>query len=149
MRPVALLAASLLVAGCVLGPQQEAMPLPAHSFGPDIDAVAWEGILARDGNCVFLDGDGFESNILWPAGYGVTGDTGVIVRYDGTGVARLGDQVVIGGMPTDAQVATPGCPLRHVLELGIIARVNGVDVPPPVTPPVPQPPRPTEHPRPR
>jgi hypothetical protein len=142
-----LIAAFALVAAC--GSIEVVTPLPAHPFGPDIDSTAFEGTLRLEGRCVYLDHGVSSSNILWPAGYTLKGDPPAIVRYDGVRVAAVGDAVLIGGLPAEEQSAPPGCPLRHVALLGIISTVNGVEVPPPVTPPVPPGPPMTERPRPR
>jgi hypothetical protein len=139
----------LVVAGCGTGLVEVVAPLPAHSFGPDIDSNAYEGVLRLEGRCVYLAGVGADLNILWPAGYGLKGNPPLVVRYDGATIAAIGDEVFIGGLPIDDQLATPGCSVRHVLALGIVATVNGIDVPAPATEPAPPAPAMTERNRPR
>lgn len=59
------------VAGCSV---DVVAPLPAHSFGPDIDSLAFEGELAYAAPCLFLDAGGMTLNILWPTGYRLRGE---------------------------------------------------------------------------
>ena len=134
------------MAGCAV---EVVAPLPAHSFGPDIDSLAFEGELAYAAPCLFLDTGGMTLNILWPTGYSLRGEPPAVIRYDGTEIARVGDSVRIGGLSTPNQVAPAGCPLRHGILLGVISSVNGSAVEPPETPKPPPQPRPTERPKPR
>jgi hypothetical protein len=68
---------------------------------------------------------------------------------NGTPIAAIGEEVFIGGLPLDDQVATPGCSVRHVMALGVVARVNGVDVPAPLAAPARPAPAMTERAKPR
>jgi hypothetical protein len=143
------LSAVLVVVSCGTGLVEVVTPLPAHSFGPNVDSTAYEGHLRLEGRCVYLAEEGIDLNVLWPPGYGLKGDPPVIIRDDGTPIAAVGDDVMIGGMPLDDQTATPGCSVRRALALGVVSRVNGVDVPGPSTQPGPPEPAMTERIRPR
>lgn len=149
--------AFLLATVLACEPAEVVVPLPAHPFGPNIDSVAFEGVLVFEEPCLYLAAGGGDLNILWPAGYGRVGDPPAVVRYDGRIIARVGDSVSIGGAPSDVvggvsaggPIAPPGCPLRDGLLVGLIDSVNGVEVPPPrnatTTPASPM----TERPKPR
>ncbi len=142
------LAVMLVASGC--GSLDVVVPLPAHSFGPDIDSNAFEGEIRYEEGCLYLAGDGSDLNILWPVGYTLkSGPPALVVRDDGTAIAAAGDQVEIGGLPSPHESAVPRCPPRRGILLGIIASVNGERLAPAWTPPPPPQPRQTERPKPR
>lgn len=149
------LAFACLILACA--PVEEGVELPEHSFGPNIDSVAYEGVLAFDQPCLFLTRGGDALNMLWPAGYRLVGNPPAVVRDDGVVMARVGDSVTIGGAPADVvggaqeglEIAPPGCPPRLGLLVGLIDSVNGARVPPWSTSPPESRPVTTERPRPR
>lgn len=130
--------------GCA--PAGGVAPLPAHSFGPNIDSNRFDGVLRFDDPCLYLAAPGADLNVVWPAGYSRIGSPPVVVRSDGTRIATVGDTVAIGGLPTEVQIATPGCPSRPGVLLGVISYVNGESVKPAATAPRPPPPDRTKRP---
>ncbi len=81
--------------------------------GPIISATAaWDGELRLDGDClvvVGLDLPG-ESLVVWPPGFRLegTGEDLSVVNGGGNVVARLGDEVMLGGRGVDAGAAYSG-----------------------------------------
>jgi hypothetical protein len=144
-----LLGASILATLAACGRVEVITPLPAHTFGPNIDSTAFEGILRHEPSCLYLDVEGTPLNILWPSGYRYRADPPAVIRADGAEVATLGDSLLIGGLPTNTPITPPGCPSRRGILLGIIESVNGVTLDQPLTPrPTDQPPM-TQRPRPK
>ena len=136
-----------MLTACAIRPVEIITPLPAHSFGPNIDADAYEGILRLEGPCVYLSVGGKGLNILWPSGYGLKGSPPVVVRDDGYAIATIGNQVLVGGMGLNDQFAPPGCSARLGFALGIVETVNGVKVAPARTQAAPAAPPMTERPK--
>jgi hypothetical protein len=59
-----------------------------------------EGVLVRGGDALLLrDGNGFRQTVVWPSGYGVREDNGILVLVDWIGnvKAREGDRIRAGG----------------------------------------------------
>jgi len=144
-----LLSALIVAMVTACGPVEVVVPLPAHTYGTEIDSDAFDGVLRLDQPCLYLAGDGVDLNLLWPAGYSLRGSPPVVTRADGAGIAKVGDALVIGGLPTNGHIAPPGCPSREGILVGAIAAVNGVEVVPALTRAPPPTGQPTVRPKPR
>lgn len=89
MRALMLAAALLVVLSATTAGCETSCPL----------ALA-EGVLVREGDALVLgDGSGNTQTVVWPSGYGVREDNGILVLVDWIGnvKAREGDRIRAGG----------------------------------------------------
>jgi hypothetical protein len=125
---LAWIAAAIVVWACETQPST--LLLPAHDLGSEAEGATYDGTLAQAGQCLWLDVDGHELNLLWPAGYRWFGEPATVVTATGQELVRVGDRMVFGGFPIRDATAPPGCPTRRAAAVGVVVEVNGIRVGP-------------------
>jgi hypothetical protein len=116
----------MLFGACQAGPAP--FRLPQHDrTAQGASGVATGGRIAFDGRCIWLEQDGGQANLLWPASFRAVAPPLAILGESGRAIIHEGDTVDLG--VADGRGAIPGCPVRGVFLVGEISSVNGVEWP--------------------
>ena len=120
------LAAAISLGACATGPAP--FRLPQHNVPAEgASVLATGGRIAFDGRCVWLEQDGGQANLVWPATFRAMAPPLEILGASGRAIIHEGDTVDIGF--AEGQAAIAGCPVRAVLLVGEIDSVNGEEWP--------------------
>lgn len=94
-RLVAIVAASITIAGCSGAPVEDGLFFPTWSAEGDVPAGQVQGTLVEDNRCLFVEAHDQRTLVAWEDGMGY--EDGTLLDVSGSPIARVGEVIHGGG----------------------------------------------------